>query len=90
MLDKELRRMDDERMDRLESRFDRHLEIYSQNGKELAALKNAVATLEKSVNDLRHAVISKAEFKPIRLLAYGMVGVILTTVAGAILALILK
>jgi len=41
-MDKDLRRKDDEQLEELEKRFDRHLEIYSQNGKELSRLAEAV------------------------------------------------
>lgn len=40
-------------LSRLEVRFDRHLEIYAQNGKELVALKTAVINLENSIRELK-------------------------------------
>lgn len=37
-------------LDRLGDRFDRHLEIYAQNGKELAALKSEVYSLKDMIS----------------------------------------
>lgn len=43
----------DERVHDLENRFDRHLEIYANNGKELKALKEALnANIEKLVQQI--------------------------------------
>lgn len=36
-------------LDRLGDRFDRHLEIYAQNGKELASLKSEVRSLQDMI-----------------------------------------
>lgn len=44
-MDGALRRQDDEMVYDLEKRFDRHLEIYANNGKELARLAAAVEAL---------------------------------------------
>lgn len=49
ILEKDLRNLGD-RISENVHRLDRHLEIYSQNGKELAALKQAVASLEKTID----------------------------------------
>ena len=36
-------------LEKLSDRFDRHLEIYAQNGKELAALKTSVDSLKNAI-----------------------------------------
>lgn len=43
---------------KMNERFDRHLEIYANNGKELAALKTVIASLEKTI-DARFVSIDK-------------------------------
>lgn len=48
-----LRRKDDKQIEDLTSRFDRHLEIYAQNGKELAGVKVSVTTLGSDILHLR-------------------------------------
>lgn len=50
ILEKDIRALGD-RISENVHRLDRHLEIYSQNGKELAALKSAVASLEKALDN---------------------------------------
>lgn len=42
-----MRRQDDEMMYDLEKRFDRHLEIYASNGKEMARLAMVVERMEE-------------------------------------------
>lgn len=47
-------------LSKLQERFDRHLEIYAQNGKELAALKQAVDALSKVIE--RQSTRDKEDF----------------------------
>jgi len=49
-MDEALRRKDDEMVEDLEKRFDRHLEIYANNGKEMARLAAAVERMEERAN----------------------------------------
>jgi len=49
-MDSERRRKDDELVQDLEKRFDRHLEIYANNGKEMARLAGAVERMEERAN----------------------------------------
>jgi predicted phage tail protein len=93
---------------KLNQRFDRHLEIYSQNGKELAALKTKVENLDKAVQakcdeimtmlrenrgmyatkeEVTHAT---AMMSPIKAIVYGSVGLIITSVFGALIALVIR
>lgn len=50
-MEQELRRQDDEMIYDLEKRFDRHLEIYANNGKEMARLATAIEIMHKSVEE---------------------------------------
>lgn len=48
-MNKKLRRQDDEQIMELEKRFDKHLEIYASNGREMARLAIAVENLSKEM-----------------------------------------
>lgn len=50
-------------LEKLSDRFDRHLEIYASNGKELAGLKIAVSTLDNSIGK----IISKEDINSSRI-----------------------
>jgi hypothetical protein len=58
----------------------------------LAVLGNDVKYIRKEVDDIKILVtekyVTKTEFEPIRLLVYGMVGLVLVAVFGAIVALV--
>ena len=53
---------------KLNERFDRHLEIYAQNGKELASLKVSVDNLIKSIasNDKSYDVTNSNQWNEIK------------------------
>lgn len=78
------------------TRLDRHLEIYAQNGKELAALKTEVANLVNGVADLKKVVqdaskshVTRREFNTVRTIVYGAAGLILTGVFAAVINLVI-
>lgn len=84
---------------RLQERFDRHLEIYAQNGKELAALKSEVKSsnenLQRSLTTIHDMIrentknnVTHVEFRPIKLLVYGCVAIMLSAVVAALVALV--
>lgn len=93
---------------KLNLRFDRHLEIYAANGKELAALKTKVDTLDKSIHEKcdeilmmirenRKIYATKDELAavadtmtPVKSIVYGLVGLIMTAVVVALLALVVR
>ena len=50
ILERDIKSMSD-RISENVHRLDRHLEVYAQNGRELAALKSAVASLEKALDN---------------------------------------
>ena len=61
-----LRRQDDKLLRDLEKRFDRHLEIYSKNGHELARLAEAVENLTTTFNShVATAKESDDKMKPV-------------------------
>ena len=39
-----------------QSRFDHHMEVYRNNGKELAALKNEVANIGKNIDSMKEMI----------------------------------
>ena len=89
----------------LATRFDRHLEIYAQNGKELGALKVSVGQVHESLQDLTLAVqglsdkcaskdelkryVTKDTFAPVKAIAYGIIGTTGFAVLAAILGTVL-
>lgn len=89
-MNEEMRRQDDKALENLQHRFDRHLEIYAQNGKELAGLKAEMAGMREDIKGLFKGVVYKSEFSPVQKLVYGVVGLILVSFFGALIALILK
>lgn len=69
----------------LATRFDRHLEIYAQNGKELAGVKTNVGNLEKKIDTLiggQIKLVTQDQFWPVRMLVYGTVAVMLLGMLG--------
>lgn len=91
-MNNDLRRQDDEMIYDLEKRLDRHLEIYANNGKEMARLAIAVETMAQ--NDKERDVkvdemfIAYQEFKNGRKAIVWLIGglfSIFMTVGGAIL-----
>lgn len=48
--------------------------------------KQKVGTLQSKVDKM----VTRAEFAPIKLIIYGLVGIVLTSVGGALVTLILK
>ena len=93
-------------MSAMNARFDRHLEIYAQNGKELAALKVSVNQFAEIMGDLTQAVQSIGEkmvttedaksfvtedrFSPVRAIAYGIGGTAALAVLGSVINLVIK
>ena len=53
-------------------------------------LKHMNSNVEKLERLIQANYITQAEFKPIRLIVYGMTGLILTGVVGALLALVIQ
>ena len=89
-MNEEMRRKDDNEIKEMRNRFDRHLEIYAQNGKELAGLKAEVSALREDMRGLFKGVVYKDEFSPVQKLVYGVVGLILISFFGALIALVTK
>ena len=85
-----MRRQDDNEIKEMRNRFDRHLEIYAQNGKELAGLKAEVSALREDIKMLTKGIVYKTEFTPVKSLVYGMVGLVLISFFGALISLIIK
>lgn len=54
---------------------------------EVGDVKNEMGSLRK---DIREGYTSKTEFEPVQKLVYGMVGIILVSVVGALIALVIQ
>lgn len=77
----------------LAGRFDRHLEIYAQNNKEIAALRTELNATKQNIGERldhlgmlikenRNIYAQKNDIAPIRILVYGFTGLLLTSVVG--------
>ena len=66
----------------------------SDEGKLLAVLDERTKAIQQSVKDIQaqlaNSYVTRQEFEPVKRIVYGMVGVILVTVVGALLVLVLK
>ena len=47
-------------------------------------------SLQRELGELKEMIVSQDEFSPVKRVVYGLVGLILTTCMGALLALIIK
>jgi hypothetical protein len=65
-----------------------HPDILTQTIVELAATREKVIAHDARLAELDIRYVTKAEFVPVRMVVYGMVGVILTTALLSILVLI--
>ena len=63
-MDTKLRRLDDQQIQDLETRFDRHLEIYANNGKELQGVKDELKNLVLIVQ--QHITTHEEDFKELK------------------------
>jgi hypothetical protein len=68
---------------------------------QVALMKKDIEYIKKSVDDLSGGVkdvkkntetnfVTRAEFTPVRQIVYGMVGLLLTAVVGALISLVLR
>lgn len=94
----------EEDMRYLGNRFDRHLEIYAANGKELSAVKQNVASLEKTIIEFYSSFkihesnqqkvlnnfVTRSDFSTVKNIVYGAVSVVMTAVLLAAISLIIK
>lgn len=82
----------------LGKRFDRHLEIYASNGKELAAVKVEMNNLVKGIDELKHTIdeshkelkdrfVTKDTFSFYKRLTWMIIGTVVTVLtSGGLLA----
>ena len=61
---------------------------------QIAVIAEKVENIEKAVEEIKKKLeadfVTKAEFMPVRNIAYGLVTLVLTSVVGALLALVLR
>lgn len=60
----------------------------------MARLEERLSQLERKVDDVRNKLdtkfVTQEEFKPVRIVVYGMVGMMLVSVGSALIALVIK
>lgn len=56
----------------------------------LARLDERTTVIQNEVKELRGQVITKAEFQPVRMITFGLIGLLVTGVVGAMLALVIN
>lgn len=61
---------------------------------QIAVMANDLKYVVKSVDDLNHKIdsnyVTKEQFAPVQRLVYGLVGLILVAVVGAVMAIVLR
>lgn len=55
----------------------------------MARLDERTTAIQQELKELRGSVVTQQEFKPVRMVVYGLIGIILTSVMGGILAIVL-
>jgi hypothetical protein len=56
----------------------------------LARLDERTAGMAKQLDELRAVVVTQPEFKPVKAIVYGLVAIVLTSVFGALVALVVQ
>lgn len=66
----------------------------SKDSENLALMANDLAYVKRDIAEIKATVtthyVSKEEFEPIKKLVYGLVGLILVSVGGAIVSLVIR
>lgn len=61
---------------------------------ELAVISNDISYIKRDVSDIKKTVqngyVTKDQFEPIQRIVYGLVGLILVAVVGAVISLVVK
>lgn len=57
---------------------------------QLAVIANDVDYIKKSIDDIRRNYVTRQEFLPVKSLVFGLAGLVLTSVAGAIIATVIR
>jgi len=61
---------------------------------QIAVMANDISYIKKSIDDMNsrldHHYVTKDEFDPIKKLVYGMVAIVLSSVAAAVMAILVK
>lgn len=56
----------------------------------MARLDERTTAIQQELKELRAVVVTQAEFKPVRMVVYGLIGIMGTGVIGAVLALVIN
>ncbi len=65
-------------------------DLVSRVDERTTAMKNAVDGIKSDIQSLESRFVTKDQFEPVKLIVYGLVGLVLTAVATAVVALIVK
>ena len=91
-MDEQIKQLE-KHFEQFEGRFDSHLEVYRNNGKETAGVKVEVKELRADIKEIKELLgnkyVTMKEFIPVRLVVYGLVGLMLAGVIGAIVSSVL-
>jgi|25BtaG_2_1085352.scaffolds.fasta_scaffold04318_2 gas vesicle protein len=104
MEDKQFKQLDKDIKD-VRKDFNHHIEVYAENGKELAGLKSEVGGMNKRIDDIKKDIkedinevkkllgnnyVTVKEFLPVRLVVYGLVGILLAGIVGALVSSVIS
>ena len=104
MEDKQFKQLDKDIKD-VRKDFNHHIEVYAENGKELAGLKSEVGGMNKRIDDIKkdskedinevkkllgNNYVTVKEFLPVRLVVYGLVGILLAGIVGALVSSVIS
>lgn len=70
----------------LEEKLDEH---HHPNGNTLSRIDERLKALHEDVKDIKDNFVRKEEFWPVRTVVYGLVGLVLIGVVGALIALVI-
>lgn len=70
--------------------FEERRQGWSDLSYDIQYIKRDITEIKQAIKDGKNDFVSRAEFAPIRQIVYGLVGLILTAVVGALLALIIR
>ena len=104
MEDKQFKQLDKDIKD-VRKDFNHHIEVYAENGKELAGLKSEVGGMNKRIDDIKKDIkedinevkkllgnnyVTDKELLPVRLVVYGLVGILLAGIVGALVSSVIS
>lgn len=69
-------------------------QVYSREDVIIAEIKRDLLYIKEKINDIElkldHQYVTQAEFQPVRMIAYGLVSMVVMGVVGALLLVVLR